>query len=248
MYAFIGILFTASLQASSPPTTVVRALEAYLAVHPVTRPTSNPIEFKVGYTSSRIGNSPSAFRDSGRMLVGTTEKGGIWVGAFPEMKEPQIGELPTSEGQRWFGEQCGPSRVAPFADPGAFLGSLLRQFPLKAVEPPTEGTMEPGDEVLVFHMEAPRPNARLYRFELKAGEARLHLRKDDAPVSLQVVQAYQGRLNPHFGRYTLDRREKWTFQTGIEGIRTRHYQLRLRRQDWNDSMEAELEMAREERP
>lgn len=248
MNPITGILLAASLQAGAQAPQAAQAVERYLAARPPAQPTSNPVEFKVGYDSFRKGKPSGTFRDSGRLLIGTTEKGAVWVGSLQEKSRPEIGEVPPSEGKRWFSELCGPSRMTPFADPGAFLASFLRQLPLKAVEPPPQGTGGPGDQVLVFRLEAPRPEARFWRFKSTAGEARLHVRSDGAPVSLMVTQAYHGSLNPHFGRYTLDRREKWTFQPGAEGAQVKQYQLRLQRQDWKESLRAEVEMARGDLP
>lgn len=78
---------------------------------------------------------------------------------------------------------------------------------------------------------------------MKAGEARLHLKKDGTPVSLEVIQAYEGNLSPHFGEYVLDRKEMWSFSVDTGRLQTTKYQLSLRRKDWKDSVEADLEMA-----
>ncbi|MBL0210798.1 MAG: hypothetical protein IPQ13_07820 [Holophagaceae bacterium] len=178
------------------------------------------------------------------MLIGTTGKGAVWVSASQQQHEFQIGETtPPSEGQRWFKQLCEPSRVAPMADPGTLLSGFVNKLQLKGIENPLEGVGEPGDQILVYHLEPPRPVAKFWTFQPKAGEARLQVRKDGSPASFEVVQAYIGDLSPHFGRYMLNRRETWTFSVGAGQLYTTKYRLSLRRQDWKDSVEADVEMS-----
>jgi len=77
---------------------------------------------------------------------------------------------------------------------------------------------------------------------MKAGEARLHVKKDGTPVSLEIMQAYEGKLSPHFGEYLLDRKEAWTFSVTAGQLLTTKYLLSLHRRDWKDSVEARMEM------
>lgn len=128
------------------------------------------------------------------------------------------------------------------ADPGSLLKRLVHDLPLKVVESPLEGVGEPGDQILVYRLEAPRPVAKLMTYKSKAGEARLQVRKDGTPRKLEVVQVYEGELSPHFGRYSLNRKESWSFTATAGQIYTSNYQLSLRRQDWKDSIEADVEM------
>jgi len=116
-------------------------------------------------------------------------------------------------------------------------------LPLKDVKNASAGTGDVGSQVLIYQLEAPRPTGRFYAFQSKAGEARLCVRKDGSPSSLEVEQAYEGKVSPHFGLYRLNRKEFWLFSMKSGQIETTKYHLSLRRQDWNESMEGELELA-----
>ena len=244
MKTVIAILIATALHAAPPSVQVPPALKDFLQAQAPTGSASRSADYQVAFKSFHLGKPRGVFQKSGVMHIGTTDKGDVWVRAPQQPHEFQIGEtVSPPEGQRWFKHLCEPSRVAPWADPGAFLSDLVNKLQLKGIENPLEGVGEPGNQILVYRLEAPRPVAKFWMFKAKAGEARLQVRKDGAPVSLEVVQAYEGRLSPHFGRYLLNRREAWIFSVGAGQVHTTKYRLFLRRQDWKESVEADVEMA-----
>lgn len=238
------ILIATALQAAPPTPQVPPALKEFLETQSPTRSSSRSVDYRVAFKSFHSGKPTDAFLDSGVMHIGTTEKGSAWISAPAKDQGLPIGELsPPPEGQRWFNQLCDPSGVAPFANPGALLGRLVNEQGLKGIENPTGGIGDPGDLILVYRLEAPRPVAKFWVFQTKVGEARLRVRKDGVPVSLDVGQAYEGELSPHFGIYSLNRKESWTFSVDAGRIHTVNYRLTLRRQDWENAIEAEVEMA-----
>lgn len=243
MKLMLAILLATALPATPQSAEALPALKGFLEAQPPARSASRSVDYRVAFKTFHLGKPRAAFQDSGVMHVGTTDKGDAWVSTPPKSHGLPIGELaPPPLGQRWFKQLCDPSGVAPLANPGALLSRLVNELQLKGVETPSGGVGEPGDQILVYGLEAPRPVAKFWTFQSKAGEARLHVRKDGAPVSLAVVQAYEGKLSPHFGRYRLNRRESWTFSTDAGQVRTLEYRLSLRRQDWKESIEADVEM------
>jgi len=176
------------------------------------------------------------------MPIGTTNKGEVWAGAPHGLHELTVGETTHTEGQRWFNQLCESSRLAPLANPVAFLGRLIDKLKLKCVANPSEGVGEPGDQILIYTLEAPRPVAKFWMFQAKDDEVRIHIRKNGCPVSMEISQGYEGRLSPHFGLYALTRIETWTFADIAGQFRTKNYRLSLRRQDWNEAIEAHVEM------
>lgn len=244
MKSAIVALITVALQAGIPTIQTSPAPKSILEARAIAGPTSRAINFRIDFRSASRGKPKGDFQDTGVFLIGTTDKGVAWVGAPPTREGLPIGEqLPASEGQRWFSQFCEPNQMSPFVDAGSFLKKLVSLLPLKGVENAHEGAGEVGGQVFVYRLEAPRPKAKFYTFLSKTGEARLHVRKDGSPSSLEVVQAYEGKLSPHFGFYRLDRRETWTFSVSSGQIDTTKYSLSLRRQDWNESMEAKVDLA-----
>jgi hypothetical protein len=202
------------------------------------------VDYKVSYKSSREGRSKGEFKETGALFVGTTRQGNTWVSASQHAHDPQMGESASlSEGQRWFSQATNPSKMAALADPGSVLARFVRRLQPRAEESLSAGHGEPGDRVLVYPLEAPRPVSKFWTFKMKAGEARLQVKKDGTPVSLEVIQAYKGKLSPHFGEYVLDRKEMWSFSVDAGRLQTTKYQLSLHRKDWKDSIEAQMEMA-----
>lgn len=248
MNAWMLLLLGPAMQGAVPPPQAPPPVEQRLRALPDLRPHALKVGYKFGYTSSRGGKPTESIRDAGELAFGTAEAGIVWAGSPVNAGPLPMGELPSSKGRAWFGELQGARRMAPFADAKPFLLALLRDLPLKGVEPPPSGKGEPGDLILVFRLEAPRPGARLWTFKTHSGEARLHVRADGSAVSLRVVQAYAGRLNPHFGPYTLDRAEEWTFESNAGGVAATRFQVHVKRRDWKDAMAAEVVMTRGERP
>jgi len=239
-----AILLATALNAAPPSVQIPPALTDFLKSQPPMRSTSRSVDYQVAFKSFHLGKPRGVFQDSGVMHIGTTDKGDAWVSAPPKGQDLPLGEMPPiPEGQRWFKPFRDPSRLAPMADPAALLGRLVHDLQLKVVEHPSGGVGEPGDQILVYRLEAPRPVAKFWTFQVEVGEARLHVRKDGTPVSLAVVQIYEGRLSPHFGRYSLNRKETWTFSADAGRIHSKTYRLSLRRQDWKESIEANVEMA-----
>lgn len=244
MKLVLAILLATALPATPQSAEALPALKGFLEAQPPARSASRSVDFRVAFTSFHLGKPKEAFQDSGVMHVGTTDKGNVWVSAPAKSHGLPIGELaPPPLGQRWFKQLCEPSRVALLAAPGASLSSLANKLQLIGVEKPVGELGEPGGQILVYRLEAPRPVAKFWTFQSKAGEARLQVRKDGSPVNLEVVQAYEGRLSPHFGRYMLNRRESWIFSVDAGQVHTTAYRLSLRRQDWKESIEADVEMA-----
>ena len=200
------------------------------------------------YTSVRKGKHLEPTHVEGRLIVSNTEFDVISVGTNVDGHGVQLGEVPVSNGMIWISELSKPTRLAPFVRSKPFFLALISHLPLKAIEPVSRANGSPGDGVLVFRLDAPRPDAKFWKFEPKEGEARVHVRKDGSVVSLRIVQAYAGRLNPHFGLYSLRRAEEWTFGAGENGMEASRYQIHLTRRDWNESFTAEAEFLREERP
>lgn len=244
MQTMIAFIITATLQAGAPTVQAPPALIGFLEARATMRFTSRPVDFRVDFKSASRGKPKGAFQDSGVLYVGTTDKGVAWVSAPQKTEGFPFGETPrASEGQRWFSQFCEPYQMGPLADPGSLLKKLVSTLPLKGIENAPEIAGEAGGQVLIYRLEAPRPTAKFYTFQSKTGEARLHVRKDGSPSSLEVVQSYEGRLSPHFGTYRLNRRESWIFTVVSGRIETTKYLLSLRRQDWNESMEGEVELA-----
>lgn len=243
MMSAMAVLLLATLTTTPPATQVPQELNGFLETQPPIGATSRSVDYKVSYASFREGKAKGSFKESGTLFVGTTREGTNWASAPQHAHDPQIGEsAPSSEGQRWFTQTASPSKLAVLADPGSALIRFVRRLQLKAEETPSVCHGEPVDRVLVYPLEASRPDSKFWTFQMKAGEARLHVKKDGTPVSLEVVQAYEGRLSPHFGEYFLNRRETWTFLVTAGQLQTAKYQLSLRRKDWKDSVEADLEM------
>jgi len=243
MMTAMAVLLLATLSATPSPAQAPQAVKGFLETQPPVGSTSRPVDYRISYKSFRQGRPKGEFKDSGSLFVGTTRLGNVWVSAPQHAHDPQIGEMaPPSEGQRWFNQVASPSKMAALTDPGSVLIRFVRRLKLKGEETPSVGSGEPGDQILVYPLEAPRPVGKFWTFKMKAGEARLHVKKDGTPVSLEVVQAYEGRLSPHFGEYFLNRRETWTFLVTAGQLQTTKYQLSLRRKDWKDSVEADLEM------
>lgn len=239
----LAILTAMALHAGSSSVQAPPALKTFLESQPPTKPTSRAVDYRVSFKSFHQGKPKDVFQDAGVMFMGTTDNGAAWISATRLSRDLQIGELPPPpEGQRWFKQLCEPSRMSPLVDPGAFLGRLINQSILKKIENPTDCPSEPGDQILVYPLEAPRPVAKIWSFHSKTGEARLHIRKDGSPVSLEVVQVYEGRLSPHFGPYLLNRREVWAFSVVAGQVHTTTYRLSLRRQDWKAFIEGDVEM------
>lgn len=236
-------LFLAFLNASSVAAQDSEALREYLKTQPPVGSTSRSVDYRISYKSFREGRPKGEFKDSGALYVGTTLQGNAWASAPQHEYDPEIGEVaPPSEGKRWFNQAASPSKMAAFADPGSVLMRFVRRLQLKTVEPPSGGRGRPEDRVLIYPLEAPRPARKFWTFKMKAGEARLHVKKDGTPVSLEVVQAYEGKLSPHFGEYLFDRKETWTFLVNNGRLLTTKYVLSLHRRDWKDSVEASMEM------
>lgn len=241
MKTSIALLIACALHAESQTIQSPMALKDFLSTRVAVGPTSRSANYRVAYKSTVRGKSKGVFKDIGVLPIGTTDKGVPYVGAPRRPNGFSLGEAtPASDGQRWFKQLCEPACMARLADPGGFLRGLVSTLPLKGIENAPVGVGEAGDQVLVYRLEAPRPAAKFYTFRTEAGEARLHIRKDGSPVGLEVIQAYQGALSPHFGRYSLNRREAWTFSADSKQIETTKYRLSLRRQDWKEAMEAEL--------
>lgn len=248
MNAWILLLLGPAMQGATPPPQVHPPVEQRLRALPDLKPHAVNVGYKLGYTSFREGKPMESIRDAGELAFGTAEAGIVWAGSHASAGPLPVGEPPSSMGKAWFRELHEARRMAPFADAKPFLLALLRDLPLKGVEAPPSGKGEPGDLILVFRLEAPRPGARFWTFKTHSGEARLHVRADGSPVSLRVVQAYAGRLNPHFGPYTLDRIEEWTFESNVGGVAATRFQVHVKRRDWKDAMTAEVVMNRGERP
>lgn len=244
MQTMIALIITAALQAGAPTVQAPPALIDFLEARATMRFTSRPVNFRIEFKSASRGKPKGALHDSGVLFVGTTDKGIAWVSAPQKTEGFPFGDPPrASEGQRWFSQFCEPYQMGPLADPGSLLKKLVRTLPLKGIENAPENAGEAGGQVITYRLEAARPTAKFYTFQSKTGEARLHVRKDGSPSSLEVVQAYEGKLSPHFGFYRLDRRETWTFSVSSGQFDTTKYSLSLRRQDWNESMEAKVELA-----
>lgn len=242
MTAMAALLLT-TLNTTPSSTQVPQALKGFLETQPSYGSTSRSVDYKVSYKSFREGKSKGEFKEPGALFVGTTRQGNTWVSPPQHAHEPQMGEsAPLSEGQRWFSQATSPSKMAALADPGSVLARFVRRLQPRAEETPSAGRGEPGDRILVYPLEAPRPEAKFWTFKTKAGEARLHVKKDGTPVSLEVVQAYEGKLSPHFGEYVLDRKGTWTFSVDTDRLQTTKYLLYLYRKDWKDSVEARMEM------
>lgn len=193
--------------------------------------------YKVDYQAFLGGKPKDPFHESGALIVGE-------LGARLAPQTLNLGELgPPSEGEIWFEQLCEPGRRAPWANPAALLGTLVEKVKIKEVVTPEENGGKQGDRVLVFPLEAPRPNAKFWTFQTKTGEARLRIEKNGTPVSLEVIQAYEGRLSPHFGIYSLDRRETWTFSLDDGQFRTKAYGLTLQRQDWKHAFKAKVNVS-----
>lgn len=243
MMSAMAVLLLATLTTTPPATQVPQELNGFLETQPPIGATSRSVDYKVSYASFREGKAKGSFKESGTLFVGTTREGTNWASAPQHAHDPQIGEsAPSSEGQRWFNQATSPSKLAALADPGSVLFRFVRRLQPRAEETPSAGHGEPGDRILVYPLEPARPMGRFWTFKIKAGEARLHIRRDGSPVSLEVVQAYEGKLSPHFGNYLLNRRETWTFLVTAGQLQTTKYLLSLRRKDWKDSVEADLEM------
>lgn len=243
-----AILLSFGWMVSAPPPQSVEPFERYLKSVPDPSPHSVAVGFKLKYTSARTGKQREPTHDEGRFVVSSSELGVISVGTNIEGHGVQLGEVPVSNGMNWFSELSKPTRMAPFIRSKPFFLALVHHLPLKAIEPVSPANGSPGDEILVFRLDAPRPDAKFWKFESKAGEARVHVRKDGSVVSLRIVQAYAGRLNPHFGLYSLRRTEEWTFGAGENGMEASRYRIHLTRQDWKESFTAEADLVREERP
>ena len=244
MNIVIAVLIVSSLQSAPLAGQTLSALKGFLESQPPVRPTSRSVEYRVSYKSSHQGKPKGEFKESGVLFIGTTKQGNTWASAPQQAAHDlQIGEIaPPAEGQNWFNQAVSPSKLAALADPGSVLIRLLRRLQLKSEKPTVVGNGEPGEMILVYPLEASRPGGKFWTFKMKVGEARLHVKKDGTPVSLDVVQAYEGKLSPHFGEYLLNRRETWTFSVTAGQLQTTKYQLSLRRMDWKDSFEADLEM------
>lgn len=239
----MAVLLLATLNTTSPSTPVSQALKGLLETQPPIGSTSRSVDYKVSYKSFHEGRSKGEFKESGALFVGTTRQGNTWASAPQHAHDPQLGEsAPLSEGQRWFSQVTSPSKMAALADPGSVLIRFVRRLQPRAEESPSAGRGEPGDRILVYPLEAPRPAGKFWTFKMKVGEARLHLKKDGTPVSLEIIQAYKGKLSPHFGEYMLDRKETWSFSVDTGRLQVTKYQLSLHRKDWKDSFEAQMEM------
>ncbi len=244
MKTVIAVLIATTLCAAPLPVQIPPALTDFLKSQPPTRSTSRSVEYRVAFKSFNNGKQRDAFQDSGVMHIGTTDEGEAWVSSPIKSQALLLGEsTPLTDGQGWFKQFCNSSRLAPLADPTSLLRKLVHDLPLKVVESPLGGLDGPVDQILVYRLEAPRPDAKLMTYKAKAGEARLQVRKDGIPVKLEIVQVYEGELSPHFGRYSLNRKETWTFSVDAGQIHTKTYRLSLRRQDWKESIEANVEMA-----
>ncbi len=244
MNIVIAVLIVSSLQSAPLSGQTLSALKGFLESQPPVRPTSRSVEYRVSYKSSHQGKPKGEFKESGVLFIGTTKQGNTWASAPQQAAHDlQIGEIaPPVEGQNWFNQAVSPFKLAALADPGSVLIRLLRRLQLKSEAPPAVGNGEPGEVILVYPLEASRPGGKFWTFNVKAGEARLKVKKDGTPISLEVVQAYQGELSPHFGEYRLNRKETWTFSGSASQWQTTKYQLSLSRKDWKDAVEADLEM------
>lgn len=220
------------------------SFKSFLTARTPANARSFPSTYKVDYRAYSDGKPKGRFQQSGILVVGLTRDGVAFVGAPKAPQALELGEpVPSTEGEAWFRRLCDPTRMPLWADPASVLSALAERGPVKAIEPPEGATGAEDERVLVFSLEAPRPQAKFWTFQVRAGEARLHLRKDGTPLRLDVTQAYGGRLSPHFGRYGLDRRETWTFFMDEGRLRTNTYHLILHRQDWKHSFQAEVNMA-----
>lgn len=244
MMTAMAVLLLTTLNTTPPSTQVPLGLKGFLEAQPPIGSTSRSVDYKVSYKSFREGISKGEFKESGALFVGTTRQGNTWVSASQHAHDPQMGEsAPLPEGQRWFSQATSPSKMAALADPGSVLARFVRRLQPRAEETPLAGRGEPTDRILVYPLEAPRPASKFWTFKMKAGEARLHVKKDGTPVSLEVIQVYKGKLSPHFGEHVLDRKEMWSFSFDSGRLQTTKYQLSLHRKDWKDSIEAQVEMA-----
>jgi hypothetical protein len=212
------------------------SLKSFLASH-AQREAKTTFTYKVDYQAFLSGKPTDPYQESGTLIVGG-------LGALIAPQKMGLGEpAPPSEGETWFEHLCKPGRRAPWANPAALLGGLVEKVKIKEAVTPGGNAAVPDDRVLVFPLEAPRPKAKFWTFHTKSGEARLRLDKDGTPVGLEVIQAYEGRLSPHFGNYSLDRRETWTFSMDDGQFRTRTYDLVLHRQDWKHFFKAKVEVS-----
>lgn len=244
MMTTMAVLLLATLSTPPPSAQGSKALKAFLETQSPVGSTSRSVDYRVSHKSFREGKPKGEFKDSGALYVGTTRLGNAWISAPQHAHEPQIGEMaPPSEGQRWFSLATSPSKMAALADPGSVLIRFIRRLQPSAEETPSADRGEPGDRILIYPLEAPRPVAKFWTFKMKVGEARLHVKNDGTPVSLEVAQAYEGKLSPHFGEYLLNRNETWTFSVTAGQLLTTKYMLSLYRKDWKDSVEARMEMA-----
>lgn len=243
MITAAALLLLATLNTTPPATQIPPELKGFLETQSPIGSTSRSVDYKVSFASFREGKPKGPFKESGTLFVGTTQEGTTWASAPQHAHDPQIGEAaPSPEGQIWFSQAISPSKLAALADPGSVLSRFVRRLQPRVEETPSTGQGELGDKILVYPLEAARPVSRFWTFKMKAGEARLHIRRDGTPVSLDVTQAYEGALSPHFGKYVLDRKEVWSFCVDAGRLRTTKYLLSLHRKDWKDSIEAQVEM------
>ncbi|MFZ1612544.1 MAG: hypothetical protein WAT51_00125 [Holophaga sp.] len=238
----IAIFMVTALNAVPPQLQAPPVLKKFLEAQSLAGPSETSLAYRVEYKSFHKSKPKDVFKDSGEMPIGTTNKGEVWVGAPHGLQALTVGETTHTEGQRWFNQLCESSRLAPLANPVGFLGRLIDKLKFKDVTNPPEGVGEPGDQIFIFTLEAPRPVAKFWTFKAKADEVRLHIRKNGCPVSMEVIQSYEGRLSPHFGLYALTRKETWAFVDIAGQVRTKNFRLSLQRQDWNEAFEAHVEM------
>lgn len=237
MTAAIALFLLATLNLTPPSTQTSQNLKGFLESQLPIASTSRSVDYKVSYKAFREGKPKGEFKESGTLFVGTTRQGNTWATAPQHAHDPQIGEsAPSSEGQRWFGQAISPSKLATLADPSSVLTRFIRRLQPRTEEPLSADLVESGNRILIYSIEAPRPVGKFWTFKREAGEAKLHVKADGTPVSLEVIQAYRGSLSPHFGDYMLDRKETWSFSVDTGRLQTTKYLLSLRRKDWKDSI------------
>jgi len=243
MKTLIAILLVIPLRAGNPPQVAPPILKTFLESKSVEKTTSQSLEYRVEFKSFNQGKTKEVFKDSGNFVVGMIRKE-PWVGALSGAKEPPIGEpTPLAEGLVWFKQFCEPSRLMPFTGPVTFLDQITRNLRFKRIEALPKGEAEVGDMVLVYQLEAPKPTVKFWKFKVQTDEAKLQIHKDGSPVRLEVSQSYEGNLSPHFGTYSLNRKEVWTFTIENGQVITQHYRLTLHRQDWKKAMKVDVELA-----
>jgi len=163
-----AVLLLATLNTMPSPAQVPQALKGFLEAQPTVGSTSRSVDYRISHKTFRQGKPKGEFKDSGALYVGTTHLGNAWATAPQHAHDPQIGELaPPSEGQLWFNQAASPSKMAALADPGSVLIRFVRRLQPSGEETPSAGCSEPGDRILVYPLEAPRPEVKFWTFKMK---------------------------------------------------------------------------------